>query len=92
MELEELNELLDKVTELSDAHLETSLNNAIKKFRNYSRTHEETKKFIHELRDWAVYVSGASSFVMTLFGAMIGEGRSYPPPKDEDFTAWINSF
>lgn len=52
-------------------------------------------RFMHELRDWAVFTGGASGFVIVALGAAIGgpqDERRYPPPHDgsgDGFYAWL---
>lgn len=86
--MNEMNEILELLGQLSDDSLATDLTEAIRNFRmNRPNADEaEIKKFLHELRDFAVHTGGASQFVMEIFAAIIGGERSYPSPCNGDYS------
>lgn len=84
-------EILETLAELSDDSLATPLSKALRGFLASPGIEDAdaTRRFLHELRDWAVFTGGASSFVMTFLGGLIGHGRSFPPPDTEDYGEWL---
>lgn len=92
MDLEGINGILDQISEMSDDQLSTVLCDVLKGFRKNrpGETLEETKRFISELRDYAVHGGAASGFVMTCFSIVVGDGRTYPPPEEGKFKEWVD--
>ncbi len=84
--------ILNHLATASDDQLVTSLSKAVQAYIKGEHTSEEDKQFVHELRDWAVFIGGASSFVMTTFAIVCGEGRSYPPPLTQDYDLWLETW
>lgn len=86
-----VREILAALGTLSDDSLATSLTKAIRGFlrKQPDATIDETKRFLSELRDLAVYSGGASQFVMTVFWSFLGNDRNYPPPDMSKIGEWL---
>lgn len=84
-----LDLVLDYLTHVSDHSLATSLSNATKVFNSTPHTDEEKIRFIHDVRDAAVFIGGADGFTMTAFDIAIGTERLFPPPESSE---WLNEW
>ena len=89
--------MLDIVGTMSDDSIDKSMSKVIRDFRTNrpNAPEEEVKHFVHELRDIGVYIGGMNGVVHTVFNAIAGEGRSYPPPCDGDekrMKHWFDSW
>lgn len=89
---ENWREFFVNLSGLSDDSLATPLSQAIRNFLNNrsQATFQDADRFLHELRDWAVYTGGGSGFVMTLFNVLLGDARRYPPPIDAE--VWFHQW
>lgn len=84
-----LDLVLDYLANVSDYSLATSLSNATKVFNSTPHTDEEKIRFIHDVRDAAVFIGGADGFTMTALDIAIGSERSFPPPESD---AWLGEW
>ena len=88
-------EILEMLEHSPDSQLSDSLAKSIREFLILSGgggDEQRDQHFLHDIRDWAVYFGGASSFIMTLINMGLGEKRSFPPPPDYDFAKWKNKW
>lgn len=81
-EVTSLRDMLTILGTLSDDSLATPLTKAIQGFLRKCPDAgvADTKRFLSEMRDIAVYTGGANSFVMGVFWSILGDDRKYPPP------------
>ena len=77
-----MRETLTILGSLSDDSLATPLTKAVRGFlqKRPDATDDDTRRFVHELRDLAVYSGGANGFVMGVFLVLVGSKRTFPPP------------
>lgn len=97
MSIESDLKLLDLIGTMSDDAIAESMSRVIRDFRTNrpDASAEEVKRFVHELRDVGVYIGGMSGVIHVAFNAIVGEGRSYPPPCDGDESRlkhWFDSW
>jgi len=76
-DLEKLTELLAKMHDAPDGQLDKLYAKRCATFAKEGHTLEETLEFIRDTRDWCVFTSGASGFVMRLWDCML---EDYPEP------------
>lgn len=67
------SDLIQILSTMPDRQLATPLADKCREFSRKSSSKEEQIRFMRDLRDMAVYIGGASSFVMATFSAALDD-------------------